>query len=209
MSRQIKPVQNNFEKQRTYTENKGKYYRAMKYGFYFEALLIDYAMMEDRLRSFIYHIGGFKTRADYRIGKGYVRKQLAEIVEMYRDEKESTSLGISSISSKMKIVRATLHWASEVESTPDEKYLRTLKRQYEAQLDIGGLLDTLDEINKWCDYRNEVIHALMNKNTASIHDELEAQAAKGMELAMYLDTQVKALKKGNVIRKSLGYKTET
>ncbi len=49
----------------------------------------------------------------------------------------------------------------------------------------------------------------MNKNTASIHDELEAQAAKGMELAMYLDTQVKALKKGNAIRKSLGYKTDT
>ena len=206
MERKIKPVEDNYEKQHNYSENKAKYNRAMKYGFYYEALLIDYAMMEDRLRSFIYHIGGLKTRNDYKIGKGYVHRKLSEILSEYKDEKDSSNLGIGSISGKMKIVKATLRWASEIDHTPDDKYLRILKSQYEGQLDIGGMLDTLDEIRNWCDYRNEIIHALMNKSIEGINVDLEAQAIKGMELAMYLDSQVKALKKGNRIRKSLGYK---
>ena len=178
----------------------------MKYGFYFEAILIDYAMIEDRLRSFIYYIGGLRTRDHYKIGKGYVRNKLTEIVNEYKGAKENNSLGISSVSGKMKIIKATLRWASEVENTPDEKYLTALKSQYEGQLDIGGILYTLEEIRHWCDYRNEMVHALMNKNIDSVNAKLEEQAAKGMELAMYLDGQVKALKKGNKIRKSLGYK---
>lgn len=96
MSRLIEPVKNNYEKQQTYAENKAKYNRAMKYGFYYETLLIDYAMMEDRLRSFIYHIGGLKTRKDYKIGKGYVHRKLSEIVNDYKDEKENNNLGINS-----------------------------------------------------------------------------------------------------------------
>ena len=206
MTRQIKPVTNNSEKQQTYAENIKKYNSAMKHGFYFEAILIDYAMIEDRLRSFIYHIGGLKTRDDYVIEKGIVRERLSEIVNDYKDEKENNTLGISSISGKMKIIRATLRWASEVESTPKDKYLKTLKSQYEGQIDIGGMLDTLDEIRDWCDYRNEIVHALMNKNVENVDEKLKIQAARGMELARYLDGQVKSLKKWNRIRRSLGYK---
>ena len=206
MTRQIKPVTNNSEKQQAYAENIRKYNRAMKHGFFFEAMLIDYAMIEDRLRSFIYHIGGLKTRDDYVIEKGIVRERLSEIVNDYKDEKENNTLGISSISGKMKIIRATLRWASEVESTPKDKYLKTLKSQYEGQIDIGGMLDTLDEIRDWCDYRNEIVHALMNKNVENVDEKLKIQAARGMELARYLDGQVKSLKKWNRIRRSLGYK---
>lgn len=39
--RQIKPVKDNIDKQRTYREHKGRYKRAMENEFYFEALLID------------------------------------------------------------------------------------------------------------------------------------------------------------------------
>lgn len=206
MTRQIKPVTDNFDKQRTYSENIRRYNKAMKEGFYFEALLIDYAMIEDRLRSFIYHIGGLKTREDYRISKGHVRNMLTEIAGKYKEDKESNALGITSLSGKMKIVRATLIWSTELERTPDDKYLRTLKSQYEGQLDIGGMIDTLEEIRKWCDYRNEVIHALMNKSVDSVDERIADQAAKGMAFARYLDSQVKNLKKGNRIRRSLGYK---
>lgn len=208
MTRLIQPVKNNIEKQNTYAENIRRYNRAMGEGFYFEALLIDYAMIEDRLRSFIYHIGGLKTRDDHKITKGPAKNKLSEIVERYKNDKDSKGLGISSLSGKMKIVRATLIWSAEAESTPDDKYLRTLKSQYEGQLDIGGMLDTLKEIREWCDYRNEVIHALMNKSTESVDEKLPDQAIKGMELARYLDSQVKCLKEGNRIRRSLGYKTE-
>ncbi|MDO4869475.1 MAG: hypothetical protein Q4A65_04210 [Bacillota bacterium] len=202
--RQIKPVSSNYDKQRTYAENMKKYNKAIQYGFYFEALIIDYAMIEDRLRSFIYHIGGLKTRNDYKISKGAVRNDLKTIVQGYKNNDENDSLGITNISGKMKIVRATLRWASEIEQVPDNQYLKALKSQYEGQLDIGGLLDTLDEIANWCKYRNEVIHALMNKSMVSVNEQLEENAIKGMELARYLDSQVRSLKRGGRIRKSIG-----
>lgn len=50
--KRIASVDNNYDKQMTYREQLGKYKVAMEHAFYFEALLIVYAMMEDRLRSF-------------------------------------------------------------------------------------------------------------------------------------------------------------
>ena len=67
--RKIQPVTDNLDKQRTYREHKGRYKRAMENEFFFEALLIDYALLEDRLRSMIYHMGFLKDRTAYRVWK--------------------------------------------------------------------------------------------------------------------------------------------
>ena len=200
-SRIIQPVRNNIDKQRTYSDNIRRYNRALKQGFYFEAILIDYALMEDRLRSFIYYIGGLRSTDNYRIGKGVVRDKLTEIVEHYKLESENSTLGITNISGKIKIIRSTLLWAASIERKPEDRYLKTLKSQYEGQLDIGGLIETLKDIEIWCKYRNELIHALMNKNMGSVDERIEEQAVKGMALARYLDGQIKSLKKGNRIRR--------
>lgn len=45
-NRTIQPVTDNKDKQRTYSEQMGRYARAMRGAFYLEALLIDYAMLE-------------------------------------------------------------------------------------------------------------------------------------------------------------------
>ena len=204
--RQIKPVKDNKDKQRTYRENIGKYRLAVKHGFYFEAMLIDYAMLEDRLRSFLYHIGGLKTKDSHKFDNKNVKKYLKPIVSEYKEKDESDTFIIKSISGKMTIIKATLNWAAYVEHAPEEKYLKTLKSQYESALDIKGMLDALEDVRKWCDYRNEVIHALMNKNLESLDEQLEEQAIKGMEVARYIDAQIKQLKKGNSIRRSINLK---
>ena len=67
MPRMIKPVIDNADKQRTYREHKARYKKAMENEFYFEALLIDYALMEDRLRSMIYHMGFLRDRSCFKI----------------------------------------------------------------------------------------------------------------------------------------------
>ncbi len=60
--RKIQPVQDNAEKQQTYRYLLSKYSHAMDQGFFCEALMIDYAMIEDRLRSMIYHMGFLADR---------------------------------------------------------------------------------------------------------------------------------------------------
>lgn len=199
--RKIKPVTDNSDKQRTYREHKGRYKRAMENEFFFEALLIDYALLEDRLRSMIYHMGFLKDRTAHRIWKKKA-PCLQEIVSAYKDKGETSQLGITSISGKAKIVRCVLKWAAYTEGGyQKDRHLSALKSQCEG-LDIGGLLSALGELQDWCAYRNEVIHGLMNKNLESLSDQLKAHAESGMQLASFFDNQEKLLKKGNKIRKS-------
>lgn len=70
------------------------------------------------------------------------------------------------------------------------------------------MLNTLKMIEDWCKYRNEVVHALMNKNIDSLRSELCDKAIEGMELANRLDTYVRDMKKGNKVRKSASIRVE-
>lgn len=203
--RKIQPVSDNTDKQRTYATNLKKYKVAVEHGFYFEALLIDYAMMEDRLRSFLYHAGALKTRKSHKIDYSPAKDALKKVVEEFKADDEPGALGIESISGKRKIVRCLLEWTANTEEKPEKDcYLSIVKDHLEGAVDIGGLLECLHDISEWCNYRNEVIHALLNKNIESLNEELAEQAMEGMKLARYLDAQVAALKKGNVTRKKLG-----
>ena len=200
--RRITPVADNTDKQATYQELMRRYKKAMKDGFYFEAMLIDYAMLEDRLRSMLYHAAFFANRD----AKGCWKKTkpyFTRFVQQYKRDSEKDTLGITNISEKIKIVRSMLRWVVEGDAVnQSDRYLKKLNYQCES-LDIGALFETLDDIQDWCDYRNEIVHALLNKNITGVYAELEAQAENGMKYARVIDSQVRILKKGNIVRKSV------
>lgn len=201
--RYIQPVSDNFDKQNTYREWIGRYNKAIQYEFYYEALLIDYAMMEDRLRSFMYYMGALYDRKSFKANKGKAIPFLKTIVAEYKRKDESGGLIVSCISGKRKILRSVLIWAAEVEGIDkNQRYLWTLKSQCES-LDTAELLKQLSKMEEWCDYRNEIIHALMNKNVLSVNEELKERAIEGMEIARYFDAQLRIFKRGNKIRKSI------
>ncbi len=202
-NRIIQPVLDNKDKQRTYAQNKAKYKKAIAGEFYFEAILIDYAMLEDRLRSFLYYIALLKSKDSYKVDNHATAQKVRAIVAEYKEKGDSNSMAIINIKGKMIIVRSTLLWAKNSEEMPDDFYLSVLKKQYEATLDIEELLIKLNDIADWCAYRNEVIHALLNKNTTSLMQKLPHQAQQGMELAVFMDNQVKKLKRNNKIRREL------
>lgn len=200
--RKIAPVKDNKDKRRTYAKQKARYSSAMKYGFYLEAMMIDYALLEDRLRSVLYHIGFLPNRRSTSVWKK-ARSYFTEIVKQYKTEKENDALGITNISSKIKIVRSVLLWVANTEGGyQDNKHLFLLKSRFE-ELDIDAFLCTIKEIEEWCSYRNEIVHALMNKNLESIESELKEKAEAGMRLANYIDSQERMIKKGNKIRKGI------
>ena len=205
--RQISPVNGNVDKQRTYREMLKKYKVALKEEFYFEALIVDYSMIEDRFRSFLYYIGALRNRKSYKIDGQKIKENIRPIVMQYSGQKTS-SLGITALAGKLKIVRATLKWAQEADHIEkDDGYLYVLKSEYE-NLDIEGFIQVIDQIEKWKDYRNEVMHALMNKNMDSLYEELQDKVEEGMILARFVDGQVKILKRRNKVRKYLGLKAE-
>lgn len=198
--RQIKPVENNKEKQRTYARQLGRYKLALKNEFYFEAMLIVYAMLEDRMLSFLYYTGAIENRSTIKISKT-TRKYLIDMVAPFEKNESKVTLGTKNITGKMKIIKAMLVWASEIENT-EEKYLVLLKSHLEG-IDIGGMLDVIKSLEPWLDYRNEIIHASMNKNIDSLYEQLGAKVEEGMEYARFIDEQVRILKRDNRVRKKM------
>ena len=203
MSRLISPVSDNQDKKNTYQTNIRRFNKAVKEGFYFEAILIDYAMMEDRLRSFLYHMGLLRTRDSYKADVIKVKKSLKTMIQTYKRPDENDQFSILSISGKMKIVRCLVLWAEQESFDTDDIYLLTLRKQYDKYIDAERLKNSLYGIESWCAYRNEIIHALMNKNTDSMYKDLAFQAEEGMRLCRELDSQVDRIKTGNRIRKSV------
>ena len=213
--RVISPVETMQEKYETYRAEMARLKVALQQGFYFEAMLIEYALLEDRLRSFVYQAGLLQNRKACHLlpGKNAVRKDFNRIAQRVKtwkleDGKETGNtsnferLSVNKISDKIFTVRTIVLWSSELESLPDEsRYLQALRGQCES-LDAAALLETLDAIDTWRMYRNEVIHSLMNKRMESVQQKLSEQVEQGVQLARQLDAQVTILKKNNRIRKA-------
>ena len=76
-----------------------------------------------------------------------------------------------------------------------KRYWISLKKRYAASIKTGEFKRNLNRIEKWCKYRNEIVHALFNKDLVDLHKGYKQHVQSGMELARYVDNQVKALKK--------------
>ena len=200
--RQIQPVQTNKEKQQTYRKLLSKYKRAMEQEFYCEALMIDYAMIEDRLHSMLYHMGFLADRNKTAIWKK-ARPYLQVIVNDYKRDNEDDSLGTTTLNGKIKIVRCVCRWATETEGGyQNNVHLLILKSQLET-IGLKSAMQVLDEIDRWRMYRNEVVHAMMNKNILQLESSLQPYAAEGMKLARELDAAERGVKVGNRIRRRI------
>ena len=203
----IKQVASTTEKGQTYAESMRRHARAVKEGFYFEALLIEYAMIEDRLRSFLFHAGMLLGRGDTK-GFGRTKKQILMMLKQLDEKKNSTS--VTSISAKEDAIRAMLGWYAPLDSAPgDNGYLNALWNQIDSRLDVEEVYGTLTALDEWREYRNEVIHALMNKSADAIEADMPSRCDQGMALARALDKYVRQIKYRNSIRRAIGLKADS
>ena len=201
--RLIKQAGNNKERQEMYRFQMGRYKCAIRNEFYFEALIIVYAMLEDRLKAFLYYCGFFANRNELKVFKK-IKPELNEIMK----ENMPDARSLRSIQKKISCVRQILEWSEAVytKDIAENEYYVSLKSQIEC-IDVGGLLEVLEDLSKektgWLAYRNEVIHASMNKNVHALYENLSEQVERGMESARFIDNQVKILKAKGKVRKIL------
>ena len=147
--RKIKPVSDNYDKCNTYRKNMGRYKLAIKHKFYFEAMMICYSVMEDRLNSWLYYLGCRKTTSSYKFDCKVCKDKLRPLVEKYMPG-QSKNLAITSISGKRKIVKATLLWAKDGYPGADEdKYYSSVWEVYQT-LDVDEVLSCLERCEEWC-----------------------------------------------------------
>ena len=204
--RKIRPVTDGFDKKVTYKTQFERYDKAVKNGFYFEAMLIVYAIIEDRLRAWLFYLGCLNTRQSTRFDNKRSKNELKFMFDECEDNKFRFP-SINQISGKRKIIEATLTWAENGYNNADKSnYLCAIRKVYTDKLDIKKVREVFTRMNEWCSYRNEVIHALMNKNTESLTSGLADRISEGMDIARDFDNLVKKIKRSGVIRKSLNLK---
>lgn len=192
----INSVSNDHEKYETYTALLEKYALALSNEFYFEAILIVYAMMEDRLKSFLFHIGAIKDLESNKLDVFESREQLKSIYYRYSGNKDRIDL--RKISVKRNLINSILKWTNSSDNDEDDKYLSDLKRKC-ILIDSDKFSGMMEQAENWCNFRNNIIHALMNKNIKSINKNLRENIEVGMKLARYIDSQVKIVKKDVVL----------
>ncbi|MBR4515632.1 MAG: hypothetical protein IKO61_12205 [Lachnospiraceae bacterium] len=203
-TREIQVVKDNYEKQNTYRIQKGRYNKAIKDGYYFEALLIVYALLEDRLRSFIYYIGGISSHTSSKLDTGKTIKDNLRAIYFGSAEKaEGKNLSLSVISNKIRLVSEVVDWVINAEGELEDDYLKVLKKELEGCVDLDGTQQVLKKVSKWIKYRNEIMHALMNKKVEDLQEQLCDKVVEGMELVDFLDNQVKSLRRSKGIRKKM------
>ena len=69
-------------------------------------------------------------------------------------------------------------------------------------VDLDSVSITLQEIEQWLHFRNEVMHACMNKNLEALYEGIDEKIEIGMQLARNLDSYIKVIKKDNSVRKN-------
>lgn len=201
---QIKKSQNNTEKRETYRYLLGRYKRAVDNEFYFEALIIVYAMLEDRMKSFLYYCGYFANRNQLRL---YTKTRNDILATFWSDSEGRKTPSFMNISTKIDFSRNMLEWAETVEEKDivGNDYLVALKKLIE-NLDVDGMIETLEDLRGdqgWLRYRNEIIHASLNKNINALYEGLGDKVELGMKYARFIDSQVKLLKKSNLVRRKM------
>ena len=200
--RQISPVNTREEKRMTYRAMLQRYKTAIAHEFYLEAILIDYACLEDRLRYLLYYIGVIRSESDYKItGAHSTRiKTYRNILRTYTFS--DANMTISSISGKRNIVKSVfLMLLDENQRNDSSDITRVLRKQMSEPDRAKQILELLDRIENWCKYRNEVIHSLMNKNLDSLYQRLSEKAQEGHELFRELDKHVSWVKRKNIRRR--------
>ena len=68
-------------------------------------------------------------------------------------------------------------------------------------MDIYRFLEILDDIDKWRDVRNEIVHAMFNKNILQLEESVRNVAEEGRRLAYAINEMEKGIKAGNKIRR--------
>ncbi len=208
-------VKNGKEKQQAYTQSFSTLNKAMQNNFYLEAVVITYAIMEDRMTAFLHH-AGIVTRDK---GNLAINRRIYPYMRELLGKSEEDPIKIKDISTKIGLISALLGMSHEeavvIDSLVTQKatekrirtkvlphYMVTLYEQIEKTLDRQKVSEILGAVDKWRVCRNQLIHALLSKTVETSEIAKKECAEEGCALARSIDnTIVKPFKKKNSIRK--------
>lgn len=188
-------VENGKEKACTYKYQMERYKLSIGEEFYFEAIVITYAMIEDRLLAILHYLGVIDRRiqtnqTDKKIYVcGQCKKQINELLKC----KNNNRINLNTIEIKIKIIQKLMNLHEE----SGDLYLDLVRTQINKTINRDDFNALLQNLNTWKLTRNQIIHALMGKRTKDVLTHQTAIAKEGYKIGRKLDSFVSKLKKEN------------
>ena len=198
MSKQIQKAKTGKEKQRTYAAYMSQYKKAIRNEFFLEAIMIDYAMMEDRLVALLHYLGIVSRNQSKLSVNKFCRADIRKLLGY----KENAAIRINNISVKIRILNSLVKQTL----VEDSAFIKAILEQIAAQIDRNHIERLCCDILEWCAIRNQYVHALLNKNYDALQAGLNDFAEDGHIIARRIDDCVKMIKKDNAIRKQFKIK---
>lgn len=199
MTPKIATITTNAEKNTAYQKHMERFKRAKAGGFHLEAIFILYALIEDRLSAFLYHAGITNATREKITRNGKVRPQLIGTITVLSAKQPS----VRPAGTKIKTIKELLVWSvGYAVNDPAFNYLDALCNQINRTKGKEDMFDTLTRIEEWCVYRNELVHALLNKKVENQEEVLQNLVAEGEACNRLLQNFVKSFKVRNTLRKT-------
>src|SRR5690606_39951305 len=96
-----------------------------------------------------------------------------------------------------------MEWSTDyLVNEPTLNYLDALYKQINRTAGRDQMIETLTRIEGWCTYRNELVHALLNKKVEDQEKILQDLVYEGEPCNRSLQNFVKSFKNRNTLRKS-------
>lgn len=186
----ITKASGNFEKHYTYLELNKRKMKSFEKKDYLSVIHYCYAMIEDRLLSFLHYL--------YIIDRNIYPFKFEKSVEksftklMYPNKEEETSSpNFKNLNTKIKIIKNLYNYKK------DDPTILRVKRHMDSVLNMKDLKNDITKLSEWSKYRNEFTHSMYNKDIKSIDEHLVANAKEGLYLADRFDMYSDLLK-GNI-----------
>ena len=198
-------VSDNKEKQAAYTANWVRYNKAIKSEFYFEAIWILYAIAEDRSSAFFRHLG-FVTKSNRKCVVRKYSRNIRIILNLKPDKKGNYKYGFGNFGTKIDNIQTIMEWSNKPLTNDfndkNEKYWQTI---HKALLPLNNDVEFLHALKylkgDWREKRNQLIHALLNKNDQAVIPEIKVLAEEGYIAVRKLDNAIKRIKSKNICKK--------
>jgi hypothetical protein len=172
----------NIDKYKAYRYSFSKLKKAMENEFYFEAILIEYAIFEDRINSLFRRMGFLNQSGNLPESNRKMLKRIFHKNTRWTD-----------ISTKIKLIETLITFeAIHLDNLEDKQYLSEL------YLRIKPLNHEIQQIilqlSPWLKMRNRYVHALMEYKTTNLEIELKEFVTQGETIIRNLDQIVKGFK---------------
>jgi hypothetical protein len=165
--------------------------KSIEAGFYFESMFLEYAMMEDRLRSILCHSNLTKTKKSEYLDIPETKQEVINIYNnIYNTDKEIKKLKLNEIRTKIEIIEALIKWTS-MNIDSENQIQEDLKNKFS---DLEVYIEFFKSLKEWCTYRNHLIHAIFDKNMDSVNEELLSKVHEGKKMAIELKSLTQKIK---------------